>query len=335
MNALSLTGQRVLFAAPRFFGYDNDIVAELERRGATVVRLYDRPFATPLMTAVTKVSPTLIARVALADYRAVLAAEEPFDLVLVVNGQTLSSAFLDDVRRHSPQAPRLLYIWDSLDNRGSIVPNLGRYDRVLGFDRVDARRHGFGYRPLFFVPAFDVDDGEVRDAEPSYDISFIGTAHSDRAPIVHELDAALGPDVRRFWYLFLQARWVQHYYRFKSRAFARVPASRFHYLPIAKADVGRVFRQSRAILDIEHPQQRGLTMRTFETIGAGKKLVTTNAHVVDEEFYHPDRVLVIDRARPKIDPAFLAEPAPALDPVLRARYSLAGWLDDVLAGVEL
>ena len=320
----------MLFAAPRFFGYDNDIVAELERRGAIVVRLHDRPFATPLMTAVTKIAPSLIARAALAKYRAVLAAEAPFDLVLVVNGQTLNGAFLDDVRGHSPNAPRLLYIWDSLDNRQSIVPNLPRYDRVLGFDRVDAQRYGFDYRPLFFVPVFE--GGEDTD-EPSYEVSFIGTAHTDRAAIVHRLDATLPPHVRRFWYLFLQAPWVRRYYALRSRAFARVPASSFRYQPIAKAEVGRVFRRSLAILDIEHPLQRGLTMRTFETIGAGKKLVTTNVHVVEEALYHPDRVLVIDRTQPRIDPAFFTTPVPVLDPVLRARYSLAGWLDEMLTGV--
>jgi len=327
MTGPSLAGRRVLFAAPRFFGYDNDIVAELERRGATVVRLYDRPFATPLMTAVTKVAPSVIARAALKQYRAVLANEAPFDLVLVINGQTLSGAFLDEVRRHSPNAPRLLYIWDSLDNRQSIVPNLPRYDRVLGFDRVDAQRYGFGYRPLFFVPAFE---GGVDTDEPGYDISFIGTAHTDRAAIVHGLDATLPPDVRRFWYLFLQAPWVRRYYALKSRAFARVPASRFRYAPIGKTEVGKIFARSRAILDIEHPLQRGLTMRTFETIGAGKKLVTTNANVVEEAFYHPDRVLVINRAKPQIDTAFLAAPVPPLDPNLRAHYSLAGWLNSLL-----
>lgn len=331
---IALAGRRVLFAAPRFFGYDNDIVAELERRGATVVRIYDRPFATPFMTAVTKVAPGVIARAALSEYRAVLAAEEAFDLILVINGQTLSSGFLDEVRRHSPQAARILYIWDSLDNRGSIIPNLPRYDRVLGFDRIDTQRHGFEYRPLFFVPAFDRADKTGR-TEPDYDLSFIGTAHSDRAPIVHALDATLGPDVRRFWYLFLQAPWVRQYYALKSRSFARVPASRFHYQSISKSDIGAVFHRSRAILDIEHPQQRGLTMRTFETIGASKKLVTTNAHVVHEDFYHPDRVLLIDRARPRIDPEFLRSPTPPLDPALRARYSLAGWLDEITAGVAL
>lgn len=324
---VSLGGRRVLFVAPRFFGYDDDIAAELARRGAEVTRLRDRPFDTPLMTAVTKLAPAAVAKAALPRYCAVLAATpEPFDIVLVVNGQTLSGAFLTELRRHSPHATFILYLWDALGNRGSIVPNLPRYDHVLGFDRQDACAFGFRYRPLFFAPAFD----GRRDEEERYDLSFIGTAHTDRAPIVRAIDADLPAEVNRFWYLFLQARWVRPYYGARSAAFRRVPSSMFHYVPLPKDAIGRVFRQSRAILDIEHPLQRGLTMRTFETLGAGKKLITTNRHVTEESFFHPDNVLVIDRHRPAIDRRFLERPFSPVCPALRRRCSLAGWLDEVL-----
>lgn len=324
---LPLTGKRVLYIAPRFFGYDQDIAEELARRGAAVVRLFDRPFDTPAMTAITKLAPGVIGRAASPLYRDAIAEEASFDILLVINGQTLSGEFLDEVRRHSPRATAILYLWDALRNRGSIVPNLARFDHVLGFDRIDAGNYGFAYRPLFFTPLFEQPHGD----DVLYDISFVGTAHTDRAPIVDAVDRALPDGVARFWYLFLQAPWVRRYYAARSPAFRRVPADVFRYEPMRKEDIGRVFRRSRAILDIEHPLQRGLTMRTFETLGAGKKLVTTNAHVVDEEFYDPRNVLVVDRRRVVIDRDFLAQPFSPLPPALRRRYALAGWLDEILA----
>ena len=328
---IPLTGMRVLYAAPRFFGYDQDIAGELVRRGATVVRLYDRPYATPLMTAVTKLAPDAVARAALPRYRRTIEGEPPFDLVLVINGQTLSGALLDAVRRHSPRATFILYLWDALSNRGSILPQLGKYDQVFGFDRTDARRYGFSYRPLFFAPVFD----EAHDEPLLYDLSFIGTAHTDRASIVHAIDRTLPADVRRFWYLFLQAPWVRRYYAARSAAFRRVPAAMFRYAPLPKDAIGRIFRQSRAILDIEHPLQRGLTMRTFETLGAGKKLITTNPHAAEEDFFHPDNVLVVDRREVAIAPSFLDRPFAPLPEAVRRRYALAGWLDEILAGSGL
>lgn len=332
-QAISLAGKRVLFVAPRFFGYDLDIADEIARRGAEVVRLFDRPFDSPLMTAVTKVAPAAIARAARPRYiRAVEDAGTAFDIVFVVNGQTLSVPFLDFLRRQNPGAKFILYLWDSLSNRGSIVPQLGRYDHVFGFDRTDAVEFGYTYRPLFFSRVFEAsaDAPPAGAAVDRYDISFIGTAHSDRAPIVRAIDQNLPADIRRFWFLFLQAPWVRRYYALRDPAFRRVPETMFRYQSLSKAAIGDVFRQSRTILDIEHPLQRGLTMRTFETLGANKKLVTTNPHVVEEPFFNPQNVLVVDRQSVSVSRAFLDQPyVPVPDAVYR-RYALAGWLDEIL-----
>jgi hypothetical protein len=326
--SIALNGRRILYIAPRFFGYDDDIAAEMTRHGADVTRLRDRPFDKPFMTAVTKLAPGSIANAALPIYRKALdQADAPFDFVFVVNGQTLPVSFLDQVRRHSPNATFILYLWDSLRNRPSIIPALSKYDHIFGFDRTDAKQFGFRYRPLFFAPVFEAGSAEP----PLYDISFIGTAHTDRAPIVHALDGLLPIEATRFWYLFLQAPWVRRYYGLKNGAFRRVPADIFHYVPMKKDEIGRVFQRSRAILDIEHPLQRGLTMRTLETLGARKKLITTNPRIVDEDFFDPRNILVIDRHDVRIDPDFFREEFVPPAPAVRQRYALAGWLDEILS----
>jgi hypothetical protein len=328
-----LLGKRVLFMAPRFFGYDQDIEAELQRRGATVVRLIDRPFASPLMTAVTKLAPELVSVGAKRQYSAAIAsAGGSFDLIFVINGQTLAGPVLDQLRSDNPRARFVLYLWDSLDNRRSVQPNLGRYDQVFGFDATDARAYGFRHRPLFFGPAFDSSSQD----ELLYDISFVGTAHSDRAPIVHAVDRNLPSSASRFWYLYLQAPWVYRYYGLRQPGFRAVPRAFVHFDGLPKPEIGRIFRQSRAVLDIEHPLQRGLTMRTIETLGASKKLVTTNRHVAEADFYDPQNILIVDRHDIGcIDRDFLETEFRPLPPVVRRRYSLAGWLDEILEGAEV
>jgi hypothetical protein len=323
-----LRGKRVLFLAPRFFGYDKDIEDELRRRGALVSRLIDRPYGSPLMTAVTKVAPETVAALARHQYSvAIREAGGGFDLIFVVNGQTLAGSVLDQLRRDNPRARFILYLWDSLDNRHSVRPNLGRYDQVFGFDAADARAYGFRYRPLFFGPSFDVPPTN----ELLYDISFVGTAHTDRAPIVHAVDRSLPTSATRFWYLFLQAPWVHSWYCWRQPGFSAVPPGFFSYDPLPKPAIGRIFSQSRAILDIEHPLQRGLTMRTIETLGASKKLVTTNRNVRDADFYNPQNIAIADRRNiEQIDRAFFEAEFVPLSSSLRYRYSLAGWLDEIL-----
>ena len=49
-----LSGKRILFMAPKFFGYETEIARALAARGALVDLLPDRPFGSPFMTAITR-----------------------------------------------------------------------------------------------------------------------------------------------------------------------------------------------------------------------------------------------------------------------------------------
>ncbi len=326
--ATDLAGKRILFVAPRFFSYERDIIAALEKRGALVDWLPDRPFDTPLMTAVTKVQPRAILPAAYRLYRKKLAAfnREAYDIVLVLNGQTMPHKLLSELRAELPRARFVLYMWDSLENRGSVVNNLSLFDDCLSFDPRAVSRFGMRLRPLFFSPGFEMPPEQGFD----YDISFIGTAHTDRAHIVSKIDADLPAGTQRYWYLFLQARWVFHAYRLSNPAYKGARVEDFRFTPLPRATVQDVFRTSSTILDIEHPQQTGLTMRTFETMGAQKKLVTTNADVRNYPFFHAQNIHVIDRKAPKVPVAFLEAPYQPISDLLYHQHSIDGWLEEVL-----
>ncbi|MCR5885704.1 hypothetical protein LRS03_23730 [Rhizobacter sp. J219] len=324
-----LTGQRVLYVAPRFFGYEVAIRQELERRGAQVDWLPDRPFDTPLQKAVTRLGRSTVLPLANRLYRKMLSQWDArhYDWVFVVNGQTLSLEMLREIRRSFPMARTVLYAWDSIENRRGIVDNLGEFDATFSFDPQCAKHFGMQLRPLFFSPGFS------RPVTPDFDhhLSFIGTAHSDRYAVVSRLRDTLTADIQAYWYLYLQAPWVYHAYKLAKPAMRRASIAEFHFVPLDKATVQEVFGRSRAIVDIEHPLQRGLTMRTLETVGARKKLVTTNRHVENYDFYRPGNVCIIDRRAPAIPPSFLHSPYEELAPDVYQRYSIAGWMDELLS----
>jgi hypothetical protein len=85
------------------------------------------------------------------------------------------------------------------------------------------------------------------------------------------------------------------------------------------------------VLDIHHQCQSGLTMRTFEVLAMGKKLITTNALVQAEPFFDDRWVLVVDRGDPVIPKDFLITDPPPLWSGFVDRYSIKGWLRDVLS----
>lgn len=325
-----LTGKRVLLVAPRFFGYERDIGDELRCQGAVVDWLPDRPFDSPIMIALTKINPNWIVPFAdllyermLDDYSAAY-----YDLILVINGQTLSSQTLRRLRQVYPMSQFILYLWDSVVNRPNILKNFPLFDKVFTFDPQDAARYQLRLRPLFFGPGFNATEPSARPVR--YQISFVGTAHTDRYAVVDRLRAGLHAGTSAYWYLYLQAPWVMYYYRCTEKTMRHARVEDFNFIPLGKAEVQSVFLESHSILDIEHPNQVGLTMRTFETIGASKKLVTTNDSIRDYDFYSPNNICVIDRKTPKISEGFFETPFSPLSDAIRNRYSITGWLDELI-----
>ena len=323
-----LTGKRVLYLAPKFFGYDQDILEELQSRGATVDVLRDRPFDSPTMMALTRFARASVMSAVDRHYTTELErfGRSAYDLVFVVNGQTLSTSLLRRLRASYPAAEFILYMWDSITNRPSVLSNLPFFDRVFTFDRKDAGTYGFRFRPLFFSRGFEAPS----DAASQYHISFIGTAHTDRAKIVSVIDRSLPLEVKRFWYLYLQAPWVFAINKVTNPSFRSARLNQFCFDPLPKKRVQTVLALSRAILDIEHPRQIGLTIRTFETLGAGKKLITTNSEVASYDFFNPSNICVVDRKNAVIPQKFLEDDFVPISPALRRKYSLVGWLDEIL-----
>lgn len=326
---ISLEGKRILYFAPKFFGYELEIAGELSNRGAELDILPDRIFDSPFMTAVTKLRRDWVIPAANRIYREKINAfaRTKYDMVFVVNGQTLSKELLHELRLQYPTAQFILYMWDAIKNRRSAIDNLEFFDACFTFDREDASKFSMQFRPLFFSKGFERNALDTEE----YDVSFVGTAHTDRYAVVRAVSEQLPVTLKSYWYLFLQAPWVYYYYRLTNPAYKGAIKSDFQFQPVAKAELQKVFFSSRTILDIEHPNQTGLTMRTFETLGSAKKLITTNVKINEYDFFSSENICVIDRQRPTIPASFFTSAYAPLSTDLYRKYSLKGWLDEILS----
>ena len=328
-----LAGKFVLLIAPRFFGYEEDIAAELRRRGAFIDVLHDRPFSTPVMKAVTRTAPKLVMKMVDRLYLKTLSDVNPgyYNIILVVNGQTLSGVMLQRLRAMFPSAQYILYMWDSFRNRRSAIENLRYFDTLFSFDPDCAREYGMKWRPMFFSR----ERPNKSNARAKFDLSFIGTAHTDRFAVVSALTKYLGKEITFYRYMYLQAPWVYYAYRVTNPAFVGASIDGFHFIPLSRAEMVSVLFDSEAILEIEHPMQNGLTVRAFEAMGASRKLVTTNAHIRNYDFYNPNNICVIDRRNPVIPRSFFGTEYQSIHPNVYRKYSIVAWMDDILGYSDL
>lgn len=324
-----LQGRKILLISPRFFGYEKRILDRLRLHGALATHVDDRPHDSTLMKALIRLCPGVVASRLDTFHKANLERlkGQTFDDLLFIAPEGCRLSHVQQYKAAFPMARTLLYMWDSFENKshGDVTGFLEQFDVAASFDRVDCQTYGMRFRPLFFNEQ-KVEQGK----HLQYDFSFIGTIHCERYAILRSLVAQAENRYTHFVFAYLPS--MLHYYWFKltKPEFQGVPKSAFHFSAMPYAEVLRVISESKAIVDIEHPRQRGLTMRTLEVIGAGKKLITTNREVLEYPFYSPGRVALLDRTAPALPEGFLEAELPLLPPELLATYSLDGWIEELL-----
>ena len=325
---LSLSDKRVILISPRFFGYDLVIQRSLIDSGAEVERLVDRPFENAFSKAVTKLFTRLIGKVLEQYYFSKIdKLSMCADYILVINGQTLSRSVLLYLKEKNPNAKFILYMWDSIENRPGIIHNFDLFDEKFSFDKKSAKRFGLKFRPLFYENG---EKSEVVECDGGgYVMSFIGTAHSDRYAIIKSLSQKYSGQVF-FWYMYLQAPWVFWWYKLSNPAYVGARKNEFHYHPLTSQEMKTVLSQSDVIVDIENSMQVGLTIRTFDIMKAGKKMITTNQDVLNYDFYLFGNVHVIDRLDPSVPEEFMSRMFTPYSSEILYFYSIDGWIEDVL-----
>lgn len=86
--------------------------------------------------------------------------------------------------------------------------------------------------------------------------------------------------------------------------------------------------RSKAVLDVTQVGQVGYSMRVMESIFLGRKLITTNGHVEDADFFRYGNVLVLtDSTTPDDVRAFIERPFCAYGPDVRDYYSVEKWAE--------
>jgi hypothetical protein len=324
------TESDLLLIGGGFFGYADEITRALSLRGRNVAWFEDRPALDTVTKSLLRVAPSLVAAKSEAYFEGIIAKMrgQPIRDILVIKGEALAPKSVERLRATMPQARLTLYFWDSYRNMPKDSPQkLSLFDKCFTFDPHDAESdRRLTYRPLFYVD----DYASLPQREPDIDLLFLGTIHSDRYAILSRLSHALPPGVRFEKILYFPSRVVYAVRRIGDPQFWRARRDEFVFDPISKTDIQRLISRARVVVDIERSVQSGLTMRTIEMLGAGKKLLTTNSNVIMADFFNSNNIAVIDRRRPIVAPSFLKSAYEPPAAKLLKRYSLSGWLDEVL-----
>src|SRR4051794_958052 len=148
-----LKGKHVLFFAPSFFGYEREITNKLQSLGAIVDYFDERPSNASLLKAALRLNVIGMNTAISMYYRSILnkIKNKNYDFVFIVNAEAITPEIIDELRIYFPSAKFILYMWDSMHNKKTVMALVKSFDNIYSFDRIDAEKNSnVKFRPLFF-----------------------------------------------------------------------------------------------------------------------------------------------------------------------------------------
>ncbi len=325
-----LQGKRILFFSAHLFGYQNDIRLAMESVGAIVDYYDERPANNFLVKGVIRINRNLLAGYINHYYNKIIkeTLQKEYDYVFFIKGESISASNVRRLKQFHPEANFIIYHWDSIANNSNAQNLLPYFDRVFSFDKIDCERLGLHFLPLFYTP--DYANIPYYDKGIKYDMLFVGTTHSDRYKLVKRIEEQIIKmgGLCLTWFYF-PSKILYYKMKIQNSYLRQIPVHTFHFKPMSKELLLQLYAGSRIIIDVQHPKQTGLTMRCIETLGAKRKLITTNYYITEYDFYNPDNILVVDRNLPYVPEKFLNEPYRDTPKEIYESYSIKNWLSSI------
>ncbi|WP_226064006.1 hypothetical protein [Kaistella polysaccharea] len=302
----------------------------MENQGALVDLFDERPSNSFFTKAILRIKKELYTVKINEYFKAIIEKikDYKYDYFLLIKGEATPAFFLEFIKSNNPGIKFIFYTYDSFNNNSNGFGILKYFDYKYTFDSKDAVKYKMKFRPLFFAPDYGLLN--QIDKKFDYDLAFIGTAHSDRYMICESArNWCEKNNFTMFTYYFSPSKTLFKFKKLTEKDFRTFDPAKISFRSLKHKEIVDIYKKSKVILDITHKGQNGLTMRTFETLGAGRKLITTNPEIKTYPFYDPQNIWVIERGNVQFDKKFFETDFKEINDQLRQTMSLEGWVNEI------
>lgn len=335
-----ILGKRILLFVPSFYGYDTIVKNAFEQAGAIVdcfsMEYSDRNWNKKKLKAVEKYLLKSRAEFINKKKKRLSKIKEFclssfYDYFFVIQIYPFDSEFISNLKKINPSIKTFIYLWDSFDTY-NLMQEASYFDVIYSFNRKDVeslKSYNFTnaekiikYLPNFYIA--DEGSNSISNDE-LYDISFVGTVNFDtleRCQFLKRLETWCKDNkLKSYLYLRYHTNYLvthsiksiirycvkKSYRKYNNCLYSYLNKKSISFLQkgvLSLKDVGKIEYSSKCILDIAHIKRQGYTINAITAIAKGKKLVTTNAFIEKEPFYHPNNIYIVDVFNPIFDKDF-------------------------------
>jgi hypothetical protein len=148
LNSVNTRNKRLLFIAPKFYHYHDEIINSLESKRFQVT-FYPEMLYGLFYRSIKLVSKKAEEKLRNRHIKTVIQKNEndSYDIVFVIRGCPLTSCSLETMHKLLIHAQFIMYQWD-LMRQNNYKQFIKYFDYVSTFDMVDSEMHNLKYLPL-------------------------------------------------------------------------------------------------------------------------------------------------------------------------------------------
>jgi hypothetical protein len=326
MSVINLANKRILYIGPVSFYYDKSFFKKFIEVGA-IVDTYNLQPIDLYFKVINKLKLPNKESYRQNYFNSIL-KKKNYDYVLIRHGYQLETDFLEKLKHANSKAKFINFHWDAIKPHYNYLGIIKFFDKVYSFDYKDCQEHKeIIYLPLFYLDEYANHNNLNNFGNIKFDVLFVGSwRDEERYQLVKRTEKFCQKNNLRFYY-YLNYSFKEQFNSIKKGIIPKEA----RYKSLSYKEILNLYSISNTIIDFPSSFQTGLTMRTFETLGAGKKLITTNKNIIKEPFFDKDYISIIDSDNLILDVDFIKKkPEVSLQTKIQ-NYSIENYIYKLLS----
>lgn len=310
---------RILIISNHIMGYMEVPRLELERLGHDVEVLYYgmfplkfeyKNFSQRLVSFLRKINGNSIKKKYRENTIRESTVSNHYDKILVTHPQYLNAKTHQYLK--SITKDYMVYLFDSLKKISVQKHYIRFFDKVFSYEMEDCEANNYKFITNFIPTERFRNSGNSRQL---FNISCKDVRFSKLRTLAEYCDKNKIPGQ---FILF-------------SKKPLKTPLFTIIHNMINIQEMDTYMKDTGIFVDIQRPEQNGLSFRVFEAMGNEKKLITDNSHIRKYPFYDPKNIHIIDFQKLEIPHEFLSTPYQKLPPELYDQYTVNKWVKEIFS----
>ena len=304
------------------WGYNQFIADELKSKGINVKHInfdsFKYKYPSPFHKILNFFTKTLFNYNLKREHLAkkiisLLKNQEKQDVILIIKGDDLCLNTIKSIKQNTSKL--ITFLNDSTSRYPRMKKIFPYFDEIYSFDPDDISKYGF--KPITNYIYFDYKN--VSKTKPLFEVFNISSLDKREETMP------------RFANYF-----KKHQINYNLIAYDKNKNKELEKLGIeltsktySLEDVFELVKQSKILLDLQRPKQKGLSFRIMEAIALEKKIISTNKDLINYDFYNPNNITIVDSNDIKIDSLFFKTPYESISPEIVHKYHISSWVNQI------